>query len=116
MKNLKVFKSGISLLTAAAISLSCVGCGSDTEVHEEKEVQKNCKHLIINFSNDFEIFKECEGYVIRKSTSNGTGYFNVYKDDVEVLYGSTLDYLYLEINHDYIDDAFPEREEFQKRK
>lgn len=59
MKNLKIYKKSLAILSAVSLVLFS-GC-SETKTKENKEVkkEKSCEHLVEYFKDEPIIFEEC---------------------------------------------------------
>lgn len=117
MRNLELYKRGLSLLTAAAISLTLSACSKKDEYIEtipseslyeteptepttlEEYEDDICTHLSLCMGGVYETFKECDGYDIYLKTNYGAGIYSISKEDVMYLDGVTTDYNIMHINH-----------------
>ena len=110
MKNLKIYKSALALLTATSILLLC-GCNSS------KKDNKNdsCRHLTVYFEDSPVTFKECEGYEIGEVYSYGRLLYEVKKENQTFLSGGTNQFNIYKVNHDTCDELINE-ESVQKTK
>ena len=86
MKNLKLSKTLLSLITTGTIAFSMSGCGN-----QENNDVPTCTHLIVTEHNITTIYKECDGYDIVTETSNGSWdddfHFGFYDDNGERIFG-----------------------------
>ena len=118
MKNFKIYKSALALITSASIVLLS-GCSSNTKKEEKKaEVSnKDCFHLTIYFEDEPITFKECDGYEISASTPvySGECSYSIYKDEEKVLSGTTSVYNEYFVYHNVADEII-ENESIQKVK
>ena len=123
MKNLKIYKRALAVLTASTMVLltGCMGNSSKKSEEVKKEEQKIetesevCKHLTIYFEDQPITFKECEGYYIDDSFGSGTLCYDIYKDDELILDGITNQYNIYDVYHDLADEII-EEESVQKVK
>ena len=115
MKNLELYKRGLSLITATAISLTLASCSRKENITEKKEIitetestentfveeieNEVCTHLSLNIGGVYETFKECDGYDIYLRTNYGSGVYTIGKDDEIYFDGITTDYSIMHINH-----------------
>ena len=101
MKNLKIYKSALALLTATSIFLLS-GC-SDTSNKEKKE--EPCTHLTVYFEDKPVTFKECEGYYIDVDTYHKESDidYTIKKDGKNILSGTTVLYNILNVYHSEAD-------------
>lgn len=128
MKNFKIYKSALALITSASILLLS-GCNKDSnksntidkndnisKVTEQVEENQSCWHLCVSFENETITFKQCEGYDISASLKS-TGFMSylVYKDDKLLINGYTRNYNSYHVNHDVADEII-ENESIQKVK
>jgi hypothetical protein len=118
MKNFKIYKSALALITSASILLLS-GCSSNTKKEEKKEQPKNeyCHHLTIYFEDEPITFKQCEGYEISASTPvySGECSYSIYKDKEKVLSGTTSVYNEYFVYHNVADNII-ENKAIQKVK
>ena len=104
MKNFKIYKSALALITSTSILLLC-GCGSNAN-KENKTKSAPCTHLTIYFADEPITFKECGGYDIsvnRYNTSGEIGYV-IEKENKILFNGVTSNYNNYTIYHDFVDD------------
>lgn len=114
MKNLELYKRGLSLITATAISLTLASCSRKENVTEKQETiietdsietfleeveNNNCIHLSLNIGGVYETFKECDGYDIYLRTNYGAGNYQISKADRVYLNGTVTDYNLMYVNH-----------------
>lgn len=112
MKNFKIYKSALALITSASILLLS-GCSSTQKNEQQKN--ESCKHLTIYFEDEPITFKECDGY--RIGTTRDLYYvdYQILKDNEKILEGETqIENLYY-INHNVADEII-ENESIQKIK
>lgn len=125
MKNLKLFKRGCSILTATTISLTLVGCGRRQDESKEElphetiiieETQENtepprdmCTHFTILIGEEYETYKECDGYNIYLINKNGACGYTIYVNDGIYMYmdGLTSEYTVAHINHNVVESNNP---------
>ena len=115
MKNLKIYKSALALLTATSILLLC-GCSSSNE-ERKKSKEESCTHLTIYFENTPITFKECEGYDI-STTGHGSSSeitYTIKKDNSTIISGTTTMYNEYYVYHSVADELI-NQESIQKSK
>ena len=115
MKNLKIYKSALALLTATSILLLC-GCSSTKEEKKESK-EKSCTHLTIYFEDIPITFKECEGYDIstRRFGSSSEIEYDIEKDGKDIISGLTTNYNNYHVYHSMADEIL-NQESVQKSK
>jgi len=114
MKNFKIYKSVLAILTSASILLLS-GCSGDSNKEEKKAetTNKTCKHLTIYFEDEPVTFKECDGYSIGTTRDLYYVDYQILKDNEKILEGETqIENLYY-INHNLADEII-ENESIQK--
>lgn len=117
MKNLKVYKRVLAILTASTLVLmsSC----SKSNKEPKKEEPKACKHLVVYFEDQPITFKECEGYSFGTTALYGYNSdleYSIYKDGKNIIYdGSTNQFNFYEVYHEYADEII-DNESVQKAK
>ena len=107
MKNIKIYKKTLSLLTATAISLTLSSCSRKKTITEQEKTTfkeqietSNCLHLSIQIGNEYETFKECEGYDLHiKSINHSDCHYTISKNDEIYLTGATKEINYFTVNH-----------------
>ena len=116
MKNLQLFKRGISLLTTSVVLVSLVGCRKNSNKSVELEENKDlCHHFSVRVGDEYETYKECDGYDLDITVGGQTGtcYFEISRDDNLLLEGTTMEYTQFTINH---NNYYDENVAFQKVK
>ena len=108
MKNLKIYKSALALLTATSLLLLC-GCNGK----KNEKGTESCSHLTVYFDDNPVTFKECEGYEIDYRFSEGRLIYEIQKDDTRILDGSTNEFNKYEVYHNETD-ALIDEESVQK--
>ena len=91
MKNLQLFKRGISLLTTGVVLVSLVGCRKNSNTSVEAEENEDlCHHFSVRVGDEYETYKECDGYDldIIVGGQTGTCYFEISRDDKLLLDGT----------------------------
>lgn len=104
MKNLKIYKSALALVTATSILLLC-GCQSSKKENQERK-EKPCTHLTVYFEDSPVTFKECEGYDI-STTFHGSSSevsYNIKKDNFKIITGITALYNDYHVYHSVADE------------
>ena len=117
MKNLKVYKRGVSLFTAAVVAMSLSGCRKENRCEEsdkrevleetiEETVEETiftdfCEHLSICYGDDYFTYKECDGYVmsLKYNGIEGTCTYSIYNDNVLVISGASSEFSYFAVDH-----------------
>ena len=118
MKELKVYKKVVAILTASTLSLMTAGCGAKKEEQKEELTTTLCKHVTVYFEDEPITFKQCEGYEIK---ARDGGYaaeiiYTVSKDGkILIDNGATSLYNVYNVNHDLADEII-ENESVQKTK
>lgn len=109
LKQMRVYKSAVSLITATSFLLmsGCTGNSNQTEKEIVKE-DESCKHLTVCFGGEPVTFKECDGYEIGYNYDVYSGVFrySVYKNDTKLLNGQTQQYNIYFVDHNIADDEF----------
>lgn len=115
MKNFKIYKSVLAIITSASILLLS-GCSSNTK-KEEKVKSEPCRHLTVYFEDEPVTFKECEGYdvSIEREVYSSEIQYKIKKDSGIVFNGITPNYNSYSVYHD-LDDELVENESIQKVK
>ena len=119
MKNLKIYKRAIAILTASTLILMS-GCSKQTEeTKKEKTKTEPCKHITIYFEDEPITFKECEGYQFEETTTgqrSGRLMYTIKKGDKIIIKdGYTNQYNEYGVYHEYADEII-ENESVQKAK
>ena len=118
MKNLKIYKRTIAILTASTLILMS-GCSKQTEeAKKEKTKTEPCKHVTIYFEDKPVTFKECEGYELYANIGGYSGElsYDIKKDGQTLIKnGETNDYNSYEVYHVYADEII-DNESVQKAK
>lgn len=112
MKNLKIYKSSLALLTATSILLLNGCSASKNEIKENNETkEKACTHLTVYFEDSPVTFKECEGYDINYSFGNRSGKlsYTINKDGSLIVEGVTQSYNQYDVNHSIADELIDEK-------
>lgn len=108
MKNLKIFKRGISLFTAGVLTMSLVSaCGKENKEEDNDNEKDLCHHFIVRVGDEYEVYKECEGYELDITVGGQTGtcYFEISRNDKLLLEGTTMEYTQFDIDHNnYVDE------------
>lgn len=110
MKNLKLFKRGVSLFTVGALTMSLVSaCGKDNKGDDnDNDNDKDfCHHFVVRVGDEYEVYKECEGYDLDITVGGNTGtcYFEISRNDKLLLEGTTMEYTQFNVDHDsYVDE------------
>ena len=98
MKNIKIYKKTLSLLTATAISLTLSSCSRKKTITEQEKTT----------------FKECEGYDLHiKSINHSDCHYTISKNDEIYLTGATTEFNYFTVNHNLYES---ENKAIQKSK
>ena len=115
MKNLKIYKSALAILTATSILLLC-GCNSSKKENKENK-ETSCTHLTVYFEDKPVTFKECEGYDISTSMHGSSSEisYTIKKDNLKIISGNTAIYNKYHIYHNVVDELINE-ESAQKSK
>ena len=121
MKNLKVYKRVLSLLTASSLVLLC-GCSFKSNTNNAETLNQikteTCTHLTVYFEDEPITFKECEGYKINSEVVLEGGYlkYNILKDDTAIISsGRTTRFNRYVVDHEISDKIF-NNESIQKLK
>ena len=120
MKNLKIYKKAIALLTASSILLLS-GCtisknNNKESVSNSARVDKYCDHLTVYFAEGPVTFKECEGYEISAISNRGTFKYSVKKDGEYIISsGFASNYTVTVVDHS-IEDEHLDLDSLQKAK
>ena len=117
MKNLKIYKSALTLVTATTAILLLSGCTSSNNNGNNNNKEKSCTHLTVYFQDTPVTFKECEGYdisVSRHGQSSEIDY-KIVKNDMNIISGITTIYNTYEVYHNVADELIDE-ESVQKSK
>jgi len=118
MKNLKIYKSALALLTATSILLLC-GCSSSKNENQENKTKDEsaCTHLTVYFEDTPITFKECEGYDISTNMHGSSSEINyiIKKDNSVIISGTTTMYNKYYIYHSVADELI-NQESIQKSK
>ena len=110
MKNLKIYKSAIALLTATSILLLS-GCSGSSDDNAKESKEKPCTHLTVYFGDQPITFKECEGYVIDAwdSSKGGELHYDIERDEHKLISnGFTNDYNLYDVYHSNADELIDE--------
>ena len=105
MKNLKMYKRALAILTASTLVLMN-GCGKSEDEKKEPKIE-SCKHVTIYFEEEPVTFKECEGYIVDSYTvyKEGCLSYNIYKDNKLIIKnGYSNQYNEYEVYHEYADE------------
>ena len=118
MKNLKIYKPALALVTATSILLLC-GCSTSKNENQENKVKDEsaCTHLTVYFDDKPVTFKECEGYDIATyiSMNSSEAHYTIQKDNLTIISGSTTMYNEYHVYHSITDELIDE-ESVQKYK
>ena len=116
MKNLKIYKRALAILTASTLVLM-TGCGKSEDKKKEPKIEP-CEHLTIYFEDQPITFKECEGYELDTyaGASSGVLDYDIKKDGhILIENGETNDYNSYKVYHEYADEII-NNESIQKVK
>lgn len=111
MKNLKIYKRALALVTSASILLLS-GCTStntqNTNETKSKQKEEKCTHLTVYFENNPITFKECDGFDIdtRRYGRSSEIEYNITRKKDEIIKGVTTNYHEFFIRHSEIDTFF----------
>lgn len=119
MKNLKIYKSALAILTATSILL-LNGCSTSKNNEENKSETKglnnHCSHLTVYFEEGPITFKECDGYEISAAIKQSYLRYDIQKDEQEIISkGYTSNYSYNIVDHSVTDEII-DIESIQKSK
>lgn len=117
MKNLKIYKSALAILTATSILLLS-GCSGENKKDENKE-KKLCQHITIYFEDKPITIKECENYgeydVSTFLRTNSRLEYSIKKDENVIISGVTSMYNISNVDHENNIEIF-DNEVTQKTK
>ena len=113
MKNLKVYKKALAVLSAGTLVLFS-GCSLNSTYNDiettilQTEKKANCRHLIVYFEDKPITFKECEGYEVKYDDGyySSSLYYEVKKDNQTILEGMSLKYNAVDVLHNIVDHEF----------